>query len=159
MLRLRDDQWERIRDHFPEEHIPEGRPGPTRYRRAVLEAVLWILNTGAQWHMLPPGDPKTKRGIAGSSRGAHAKRSVRSSRNWRRRCARKGPSTSAKASSRTRRGRRPEAGPCERQASGRARGDQAIESQYPDSCPCHQAGTGTPGCHIASRDETANCLR
>jgi hypothetical protein len=27
MLRLRDDQWERIREHFPEEHIPEGRPG------------------------------------------------------------------------------------------------------------------------------------
>lgn len=54
MLRLRDDQWERIRDHFPEEHIPDSRPGrkpiPTR---AVLEAVLWILNTGAQWQFLP----------------------------------------------------------------------------------------------------------
>jgi hypothetical protein len=41
MLRLRDDQWERIRGHFPEEHIPENRPGrkpvPTR---AVLETVL-----------------------------------------------------------------------------------------------------------------------
>ncbi|MEW6248782.1 MAG: hypothetical protein AB1555_19025, partial [Nitrospirota bacterium] len=24
MLRLRDDQWERIREHFPEEHSPEG---------------------------------------------------------------------------------------------------------------------------------------
>jgi transposase len=54
MLRLSDEQWERIREHFPEENIPEGRPGrkpvPTRQ---VLEAVLWILNTGAQWHMLP----------------------------------------------------------------------------------------------------------
>ncbi|CAI4030662.1 transposase [Nitrospira tepida] len=54
MLRLSDDQWERIRSHFPEEHLPEGRRGrkpiPTR---AVLEVVLWILNTGAQWHMLP----------------------------------------------------------------------------------------------------------
>ena len=33
---------------FPEEHIPDGRAGrkpiPTRH---VLEAVLWILNTGA----------------------------------------------------------------------------------------------------------------
>ena len=54
MIRLTDEQWERIRKHFPEEHIPDGRPGrkpiPTRH---VLEAVLWILNTGAQWHMLP----------------------------------------------------------------------------------------------------------
>ena len=61
MLRLGDDQWERIREHFPEENIPEGRPGrkpvPTR---AVLEAVLWILNTGAQWHMLPQCYPNYK---------------------------------------------------------------------------------------------------
>src|SRR6478752_33593 len=46
MIRLTDEQWERIRDHFPEENIADGRPGrrpiPTRY---VLEAVLWILNT------------------------------------------------------------------------------------------------------------------
>src|ERR1700720_3993791 len=54
MIRLTDEQWERIRKHFPEEHIPDGRAGrkpiPTRH---VLEAVLWILNTDAQWHMLP----------------------------------------------------------------------------------------------------------
>lgn len=61
MLRLSDEHWERIREHFPEENIPEGRPGrkpiPTR---AVLEAVLWILNTGAQWHMLPQCYPNYK---------------------------------------------------------------------------------------------------
>jgi len=44
-----DQQWERIRKHFPEEHIADDRPGrkPEPTRR-VLEAVLWILNTGAQ---------------------------------------------------------------------------------------------------------------
>jgi transposase len=61
MVRLSDEQWERIREYFPEENIPEGRPGrkpvPTR---EVLEAVLWILNTGAQWHMLPQSYPNYK---------------------------------------------------------------------------------------------------
>ena len=61
MIRLTDEQWQRIRDHFPEEHIAAGRPGrkpvPTRL---VLEAVLWILNTGAQWHMLPQCYPNYK---------------------------------------------------------------------------------------------------
>jgi transposase len=49
MIRLNDEQWERIRKHFPEEDIPDGRPGrkPIATRR-VLEAVLCILNTGAQ---------------------------------------------------------------------------------------------------------------
>src|SRR6266496_694295 len=61
MIRLTDEQWERIRNHFPEEHIPDGRPGrkPIPTRR-VLEAVLWILNTGAQWHMLPQSHPNYK---------------------------------------------------------------------------------------------------
>ena len=61
MIWLTDKQWERIRDHFPEEHIADGRPGrkPIASRR-VLEAVLWILNTGAQWHMLPQSYPNYK---------------------------------------------------------------------------------------------------
>jgi transposase len=61
MLRLSDEQWDRIKGHFPEENIPESRPGrkpvPTRQ---VLEAALWILNTGAQWHMLPQSYPNYK---------------------------------------------------------------------------------------------------
>ena len=61
MIRLTDEQWERIRDHFTEENIADGRPGrkPTP-ARCVLEAVLWILNTGAQWHMLPQSYPNYK---------------------------------------------------------------------------------------------------
>jgi len=61
MLRLSDEQWERIRKHFPEEHIPAGRRGRKPIAtRHVVEAVLWILNTGAQWHMLPQGYPNYK---------------------------------------------------------------------------------------------------
>src|SRR6476620_2880954 len=61
MIRLRDSDWERIRHHFPEENISEGRPGrkPVPSRK-ILEATLWILNTGAQWHMLPQCYPNYK---------------------------------------------------------------------------------------------------
>jgi transposase len=60
-MRLSDAQWELIREHFPEENIPDGRAGrkPVSTRR-VLDAVLWILNTGAQWHMLPQSYPNYK---------------------------------------------------------------------------------------------------
>src|SRR5689334_6338193 len=62
MVRLSDEQWERIREYFPEENIPEGRPGRKPVlTRQVLEAELWILNTGAQWHMLPQSYPNYKR--------------------------------------------------------------------------------------------------
>src|SRR3569623_2948242 len=61
MLRLSDPHWERIRDHFPEENIPAGRAGRKQISsRRILEAVLLILNTGAQWHMLPQCYPNYK---------------------------------------------------------------------------------------------------
>jgi len=61
VLRISDEQWERIRKHFPEEHYPDDRPGRRPIpARKVLEAVLWILNTGAQWHMVPQSYPNYK---------------------------------------------------------------------------------------------------
>ena len=46
---------------FPEESYPDDRPGrkPIAARK-VLDAVLWVLNTGAQWHMLPQSYPNYK---------------------------------------------------------------------------------------------------
>lgn len=61
MQRISDADWERIREYFPEEHICEARPGRRPVpARQVLDAVLWILNTGAQWHMLPQCYPNYK---------------------------------------------------------------------------------------------------
>ncbi|MDH4362363.1 MAG: hypothetical protein OEW33_16690 [Nitrospirota bacterium] len=41
MLRLGDDQWDRIREHVPEEHVPYSRPGRKPILiKVVLEAVL-----------------------------------------------------------------------------------------------------------------------
>ncbi len=61
MLKLSDAHWARIRQHFPEESLEESRlarkPVPAR---KVLEGVLWILNTGAQWHLLPQCYPNYK---------------------------------------------------------------------------------------------------
>ncbi len=61
MQRLSDEQWDLIRKHFPEEHISDDRPGRKPIPAPkVLEAVLWILNTGVQWHMLPQYYPNYK---------------------------------------------------------------------------------------------------
>lgn len=61
MLRLHDNQWDRVQEYFPEQHIPESRPGrKPESTRAILEAVLWILNTGAQWHLLSQCYPNYK---------------------------------------------------------------------------------------------------
>jgi len=58
---LTDDQWNRVKEHFPEECAEPGRAGrkPVPARK-VLEAVLWILNAGAPWKMLPQSFPNYK---------------------------------------------------------------------------------------------------
>ena len=49
--RLTDEQWTLIADLFP----PPKRMGrPRSNARAMIDGILWILNTGAQWRDLPP---------------------------------------------------------------------------------------------------------
>jgi len=51
---ISDEEWERIKDKFPSERTGKpGRPCKTP-NRSVLNGVLWIDHTGAQWKELPP---------------------------------------------------------------------------------------------------------
>jgi transposase len=60
-MQLTDSQWDKVKDSFPEEHPPAGKPGPKPIpARRILEGVMWILNTGAQWEMLPQRYPNYK---------------------------------------------------------------------------------------------------
>ncbi|MEM6911555.1 MAG: transposase [Verrucomicrobiota bacterium] len=60
-MEVTDAQWYRMRHHFPEEGEKKSKPGPKPVAtRKILEAVVWILKTGAQWHMLPQSFPNYK---------------------------------------------------------------------------------------------------
>jgi len=48
--RLTDEQWDLIGDLFP----PRKATGrPPRDRREIVDAILWVLNTGVPWRDLP----------------------------------------------------------------------------------------------------------
>lgn len=49
---LRNDQWERIKDLLPGKAGDRGVTAADN--RQFIEAVLWILRTGAPWRDLPP---------------------------------------------------------------------------------------------------------
>jgi len=55
---LRTEQWERIRDLLPPEGGREGRPSIDN--RQVVNAIRWVLKTGAPWRDLPEHYPKWK---------------------------------------------------------------------------------------------------
>jgi transposase len=55
---ITDKQWEFIRPLFPQRELAEGLPGrPYRPARDVLDGVLWVLRTGAQWNEMPKRYP------------------------------------------------------------------------------------------------------
>ena len=48
---ITNDQWSKIEKYFPDTAGRRGRPG--KNNREMLNAILWILRTGAQWRDLP----------------------------------------------------------------------------------------------------------
>ena len=50
-LLLHDDQWERLQDFIPGKASDRGMT--TKDNRRFVEAVLWIVRTGAPWRDLP----------------------------------------------------------------------------------------------------------
>ena len=60
-LMLSDEQWERIRHHFPEKSKPKGSRGrPPVSDREAFDAVLWTMYSGAPWDLLPQCYPDYK---------------------------------------------------------------------------------------------------
>ena len=55
---LTEEQWRRIKDVLPPEQGRAGRrPRPNR---EMVNAILWVLRSGAPWRDLPERDPKWK---------------------------------------------------------------------------------------------------
>ena len=58
---LTDEQWERIEPHIPKvTRRADGRGRPRRAEREVMNGIMWIMRTGAQWKEIP--QPKYRSG-------------------------------------------------------------------------------------------------
>ena len=57
-MKLADKHWEKIKDLIPDgKKKSDGKGRPWRDKRDVLDGILWILKTEAQWSHLPPMYP------------------------------------------------------------------------------------------------------
>ena len=64
---MTDEVWERLRPHLP---VGEGKRGrPSRDSRGFIDAVCWILRTGAPWRDLPRTTGTGRIPIAASAAG------------------------------------------------------------------------------------------
>ncbi len=52
---LSDESWERVKHLFPASAPARGRP--RRDAREILNAILWVQQTGEKWHRLPATFP------------------------------------------------------------------------------------------------------
>ena len=56
-MRLTEEQWSLVVPLLPGSPRKDARGRPRRPDRDILEGILWILKTGAQWHELPREHP------------------------------------------------------------------------------------------------------
>lgn len=59
-MRLTDAQWTVLAPLFPQPFKRTNRGRPRRPDREVLDGILWILRTGAQWYALPKDEYPSK---------------------------------------------------------------------------------------------------
>ena len=52
-MELTDEQWAVLAPLIPEPRREDGRGRPRRANREVLDGIMWVLRTGAQWADLP----------------------------------------------------------------------------------------------------------
>jgi len=57
-MELTNEQWQRIAEYIPKPKAQPGKSGrPPQNPRDVLNGILWILRTGAQWSDMPERFP------------------------------------------------------------------------------------------------------
>jgi transposase len=57
-MELTNEQWQRISEYIPKPKAQPGKSGrPPQNPRNVLNGILWILRTGAQWSDMPERFP------------------------------------------------------------------------------------------------------
>ena len=55
--RFSDEEWKQIKGVLPRhKQRKDGKGRPPKDPRQVLEGIVWILMSGAPWHMLPKGE-------------------------------------------------------------------------------------------------------
>jgi transposase len=55
--RFSDTEWKKIEGMLPEhKQRKDGKGRPAKAPRQVLEGIVWVLISGAPWHMLPKGE-------------------------------------------------------------------------------------------------------
>lgn len=52
-MHITNEQWSLVESLIPPSPRKDGRGRPRRNDREILDGILWILKTGAQWHELP----------------------------------------------------------------------------------------------------------